>query len=166
MVKIVLFLFILILVLIFPIYENSRIKINTEELKNFNIPLAEIKRGKFFVYDVNLSKKGNFLDFEIYKKFYKAKKVSIKDLIKKEEYIADKLLLKQNNLKLFNLKYKNNNYFLISNYVIYNLKDKNIKGNKFFLYANDYNGSGKRFFIDSNRDINASFISFYIKVNK
>jgi len=166
MVKIVLLIVTLCFILIFPVYENSKIKITEKELKNTNIPIAEIKKAKFYTYENNLSKEGNFTKLDMYKSFYKAKDLKVHDITKKENYFSKKVILKDNILTLYDFKYYNNEYSLDSNYVIYNLDTKNIKGDKFLISSEEYNGSGKKFFVDPNRDINASFISFYLKVKK
>jgi len=166
MVKIVLLIVTLCFILIFPVYENSKIKITKKELKNTNIPLAVIKKGQFYTYENNLSKEGNFTELNIYKNFYKAKDLKVHDIIKKENYSSKKAVLRKDILTLYNFNYYNNEYSLDSNYVVYNLKTKNIKGDKFLVSSNEYNGSGKNFFVDAQRDINASFVSFYLKVKK
>ena len=159
-------LILLIGVLIFPIYENSQIKIKSIKKLKKNIPISVISDAKFFIYKINLVKKGEFKTFEIYKNLYIAKKILIQDLEKNEKFFAKKALFKDNLLTFFDFKYQGNQYNLISDYVIYNIKLKTIKGKKFFVYSKDYNGSGSSFFIDRQRDIKAKNISFYLKVNR
>jgi len=163
MVKIILFIFLMFIILLFPIYENGKITINSESLKNSNISLAEIKNGNYYIYDVNLAKKGTFTTLNIYKNYYKAENLYVNNLLKQEKYFSYRAFLKKNILKLYNFKYKNSEYSLYSNYVVDNLDTKNIKGNRFFLYSKEYNGTGRSFFINSSRDINASFVSFNLK---
>jgi len=165
MVKIALLILFIFFILIFPVYENSKIVINVSN-KHYNIPLVQINNGKFFVYDKNLSKKGNFSVLNIYRNFYKGSNLKVIDLIKEESYTAKSLFFKNDVLNLYNFHYNNDKYSLFSNYVIYNLKTKNVKGKKFLLFSNEYNASGKDFFVDSNRNIKADFISFYLKVKK
>ncbi len=164
--KLVFLIIFLILILIFPVYENFQIKLNNEKKIQNKIPLAKIINGEFFIYEVNLSKKGAFNSLNIFQNLYIAKDLNVSDLNKKEKFFARKAILKNKLLEAFIFKYENNKYAFNSNYVVYNLKTKNIYGKRFFLYSADYNASGYRFFIDKQRDIKAQNISFDLKVNK
>lgn len=164
--KLVFLAVLLILILVFPVYENFQIKLNNTTKVQNKIPLAKIINGKFYIYDINLSKKGTFNSLDIFQNFYIAKDLNISDLIKQEKFFAKKAILKNKLLYAFIFKYENNKYAFNSNYVVYNLKTKNIHGKRFFLYSSDYNASGYSFFVDKQRDIKAKNISFDLKVNK
>ncbi len=164
--KLVLFTIILIIILLFPIYENSKIFIPIEKNLKKEIALAIISKGTFSVYDINLSKRGKFDTFFIYKNRYIVNELNVDDIEKNESYFAKKAILKNKILTAFNFNYRSPKYSFVSDFVIYNLKTKNIRGRQFFLYSDEYNSTGKKFFIDSKRDISAENISFYLKVKK
>lgn len=155
----------MILILIFPLYENSKIKLISVKNNSKNIPIATIEGGDFFLYEINLTNKGKFKKFNIFKNLYSLDNLEIEDVIKKEKYIAKKAYLKNRVLNLADFEFYSKDYNLFSKNVTYNLDTKELKGKNFFLYSKDYNASGKEFFVDKIRDIKAYDVSFEIKVN-
>ncbi len=164
--KIVLFVLILIVILIYPIYENSKISVISDNNVSKNLPLVKFFKGEFFSYEPILSKEGNFKVLEVYKNKYLLFDMNVFNILKKEHFSSKQGYLKNNILHLIAFRYKNDKYSFFSDEVFYNLKTKNIKGDNFFLTSVDYNATGRKFFIDSKRDIKANNISFYLKVNK
>jgi len=163
--KIIVFTAVVFLILLFPFYENEKINIKKIVI-NFDFPLTKIENGSFFIYKENLIKKGTFEDLNIYKDYYLTYNLNLSDLLNHEKLFSKKAFLKRDILKLYNIKYKNEEYNLFSEYAVYNLKTKDIKGNKFLINSSEYNGSGKSFYVDKKRDIKATYVSFNIKVEK
>ncbi len=156
----------LIAVLIFPVYENSKIYIPSKKNIKNKIAIANMKNGVFEIYETNLSKKGKFEILDIFDKSYVAKNLDIKDILKKENYFAKKAIFRNKILKAYFFKYNSPKYDFVSDFVVYNLKTKNIRGNKFFLYSDEYNATGINFFVDKKRNIKANNISFNLKVKE
>jgi len=166
MVKLILLGIFLTAVLIFPVYENSKIYTPVEKNIKNKIAIANMKNGVFYVYETNLTKRGNFDTLDIFEKKYVAKDLNIEDIVKNENYFAKKAVLKNKILKAIFFKYNSMKYSFESGFVVYNLKTKNINGKKFFLYSDEYNATGKNFFVDEKRNIKAESISFNLKVNQ
>ncbi len=164
--KLILLGLFLIAVLIFPVYENSKIYMPANKYIKNKIAIANMKKGFFEIYEINLTKKGKFDNLDIFKKSYIAKNLIIEDILKKERYFAKKAILKNKILKAYVFKYDSPNYSFNSDFVVYNLKTKNIKGKKFFLYSDEYNATGRNFFVDKKRNIKANNISFNLKVKE
>ena len=164
--KLILLSLFLIAVLIFPVYENSKIYMPANKYIKNKIAIANMKKGFFEIYEINLTKKGKFDNLDIFKKSYIAKNLIIEDILKKERYFAKKAILKNKILKAYVFKYDSPNYSFNSDFVVYNLKTKNIKGKKFFLYSDEYNATGRNFFVDKKRNIKANNISFNLKVKE
>ena len=164
--KLILLGLFLIAVLIFPVYENSKIYMPANKYIKNKIAIANMKKGFFEIYEINLTKKGKFDNLDIFKKSYIAKNLIIEDILKKERYFAKKAILQNKILKAYVFKYDSPNYSFNSDFVVYNLKTKSIKGKKFFLYSDEYNATGRNFFVDKKRNIKANNISFNLKVKE
>jgi len=164
--KLIIFSVLLVAVLVYPIYEI----INEKEIKYLKIPrnlsLVTIKEGDFFKYNKELLQKGTFEKLDVYKKYYKAFNISINSLEKNETFKAQKAKFIGNILYAYNFFYHNNEYNFTSDYVTYNTKSKDIKGNKFFLIGKTFKARGINFLIDKNRNIIAYKPIFDLKVNK
>ena len=164
--KLAVFFIILALVLIYPIYEIA----NEKEIKYSktpkNLSLVTIKNGHFFKYETNLTKSGNFKKLDIYKKYYEALDLNITDLEKNETFNAKKAKYISDILYAYDFFYHNNEYNFTSDFVEYNTKLKNFKGNKFLLLGKTFKVVGEKFFIDKYRNIKAYKPIFDLKVKK
>jgi len=164
--KIIVFVILIIIVLIYPLFVVKNYHYTKQSINEKNISLVTIKDGIFFKYDNNLSKSGKFLTLDIYKNFYFAKNLLLKDLLKKEFFKANKAKFIFNKLYCYDFFYHNNEYNFSSNFVIYNTKNKLFKGEKFLLISQSFKGKGKTFMVDESRNIKADNIIFDLKVNK
>ena len=164
--KLIIFSILLIAVLVYPIYEI----VNEKEIKYSKIPknlsLVTIQKGDFFKYNKVLLQKGSFEKLDVYKKYYKAFSIIINNLEKNETFKAQKAKFIGNFLYAYDFFYRNNEYNFTSDFVTYNTKSKDIKGNKFFLIGKTFKVKGINFLIDKNRNITAYKPIFDLKVNK
>ena len=167
MVKILVFLSILTGIIIYPVIisSNNLLKIKKEKIKK--LPNIEIIDGKYKIYNNVLEKNGTFTNFEIFThNNYIAKNLTAYDLIKKEFYKSKKTIMNNNIITGFTVFYKNSDYKLKTTKAIYNTKNKILKGNKFVLLSKDYRGYGSNFKVDQHKNIDATNITYYIKVKK
>jgi len=164
--KIIFFVILISVVLIYPLFVVKNTHYIKESVSEKNISLVTINNGTFFKYDNNLSKSGRFLTLDIYKNFYFAKNLLLKDLIKKEFFKANRAKFIFNKLYCYDFFYHNNEYNFSSDFVIYNTKNKLFKGEKFLLISQNFKGKGKNFKVDENRNIKANEIIFDLKVSK
>jgi len=164
--KLVIFSILLAVVLVYPIYEI----VNEKGIKGLkppkNLSLVTIRKGDFFNYDQNLLQKGAFERLDVYKKYYKTFNIIINNLEKNETFKAQKAKFIGNILYANDFFYHNSEYNFTSDFVTYNTKSKNIKGNKFFLIGKTFKARGMNFLIDKNRNIVAYKPIFDLKVNK
>jgi len=165
-IKYFIFFFIVTIVSIYPLFElknQPRIK----EYKNKLIIPTVIENGKYYIYEVNLTKEGTFKKLE----FYSHKKIKAYDFLLKNNITNEKLfskiaIYKKPILKGFDVKYMNSEYNLTTKSAIYNQDKKTLKGGKFKLFSSNYKGYGKSFFVDENKNIYANDIKYFIKVDK
>ena len=164
MARAVVFLLILLGISFYPLIEMKNVK----KIKEYNIKYfvpTEILDGRYFVYEVNLSKKGKFSKLDIFsKKKIMAFNLEFNDLIKHESLKAKRALYNAPLLKAFNVLYKNKDYNLSTDFAFYNQKEKTLKGGKFKILSANYRGYGDSFFVDSNKNIFATDINYFLKV--
>ena len=164
--KIAIFFLFIMIILIYPVFLIKPIKKIDFNIEENNISKINILDGAFFQYNNNLIREGNFSLFKIYKNFYIAENFNLNDLIKKELVKIKNIKLIENKLYGNKVYYHNDNYDFYSNFVVYDLKTKEFKGDKFLFYGQDFKGRGRDFLIDKFRNINAKNIIFSLKVNK
>jgi len=164
--KITLFFLILIIVLVYPIYEIMTEKVIKHSKIPQNLTLVTIEKGNFDKYDINISKKGSFNKLYVYKNYYDVRDLKIYDYEKKETFFSKKTKLLADFFYGYDFFYKNNEYNFTSDFVEYNVKSKTFKGNKFTLQAKSFKAKGTKFFIDSHRNIRAYNPIFDLKVNE
>jgi len=160
--KLVFFLLFLI-VIIYPIYEVKNQKVNHNRAKKVKIHNLIIDKGKFFIYETNLSKDGNFDRLIKDKNKYTFFNLTFLDLVKKEEIISQKTIYNFKKVFFKTFFYKNKDYNFTSNIAVYLLNNKIFKGNNFMLIGKNYKGKGSYFIIDKNRNLKADNIIFDIK---
>jgi len=168
MVKILIFVLMIIGIIFYPVYSvygNKTAK--HADIKKINIPDVEIIDGKFRMYAKVLEKTGKFKFLIYYKKnFYIIKDTYVRDLLSGERYRAEKNILKNDDIIGYNVFYRNNDFELITSKAVYNKNKKILKGEKFKLTANNFKGEGKFFIVDKNKNLSASNIKYYLKVDK
>jgi len=89
MVKVLLFAGIIIGVMIFPLF-NIDYKDTEGRVMAKQLPEIEFEKGEFYIYNTQLEKIGAFDKLSFCKKNYIAIDLNVKDIIKKEEYMAKK----------------------------------------------------------------------------
>jgi len=165
MVKIKYFLFIifLLVVSIFPIIKKNNFKkIN---LKSAIVPTI-LYNGKYFIYEQNLTKFGSFSKLEIFNNKINVYNFFLNNLVDKYELFSSRGVYIKPFLKCENIRYINQEYNLTTNFAIYNQKLKILKGKNFSISSNNFKGFGDSFKIDKNRNIFATNIKYFIKVNE
>ena len=161
-IKYFLFIIFLLIVAIFPIVKKNNFKgINS---KRVIIPTI-LYNGKYFVYEQNLTKLGSFSKLEIFNNKINVYDFYLNNLIDKYKLFSQKGNFVNPLLKGENVKYINQDYNLTTNFAIYNQKSKILKGKKFSVYSNNFKGFGDSFKVDKNKDIFATNIKYFIKVN-
>jgi hypothetical protein len=137
-----------------------------KESKIKEMPDVKIENGKIFIYKVKLAKKGNFKELDVFKKGYIAFDLNVTDLLKSENYIADKTVFKNNKIIGYVVRYKNKDIKLNTDRAVYDKNSKMLNGDKFELYSKNFKGYGKSFKIDENKNLYANNITYYLKVEK
>ena len=162
----IIFFFVFLGVIIYPIYEVSTQKDNFVNKIKKDIFDLVIDKGKFFVYEENLSEYGNFERLKHKKDIYVSDNlVFIK--VKSNEKIASENALYKNNKAFFRkFFYENNDYNFSSNEAVYSFNKKEFKGKDFMLSGITYKAKGKSFIIDKNKNIKATKTIFDIKDNR
>jgi hypothetical protein len=165
MVKVLLFAGIIVGIMIFPLfnidYKNAKSKAIMQKL-----PEIEFEKGKFYIYNTWLEKKGEFNKLSISKNCYIANDLIIKDLVKKEEYQAKKTVFKGEFITGYDVIYKNSDFKLITKFAEYDKETKILNGGKFELFAKDFKGDGENFQVDDKKDLYAQNIKYFLKVEK
>ncbi len=162
-IKYILFIIFLLIVTIFPIIKKNNFKkINSNSVI---IPTI-LYNGKYFVYEQNLTKLGSFSKLEIFNKKINVYDFYLNNLIDKYKLFSSKGVYVKPLLKGENVKYINEEYNLTTNFAIYNQKSKILRGKRFSVYSNSFKGFGDSFKVDKNRDIFATNIKYFIKVNE
>jgi len=162
-IKYFLFIIFLLIVAIFPIVKKNNFKeINS---KRVIIPTI-LYNGKYFVYEQNLTKLGSFSKLEIFNNKINVYDFYLNNLIDKYKLFSQKGNFVNPLLKGENVKYINQDYNLTTNFAIYNQKSKILKGKKFSVYSNNFKGFGDSFIVDKNKDIFATNVKYFIKVNE
>ncbi len=164
--RIIFFFFIVGLIMIYPVYVLMNQKVIKNSKINKNISLYTILNGTFSKYDENLSKNGNFLKLNVYKKYYLAYDLNITDIIKKENYFAKKAKYQKPFLYADFFIYKNSDYVLKTIKARYNSNTKIFEGKKFNLIGKTYKARGKSFIIYKNKNIKATYPIFDLKVKE
>ena len=166
MAKIIFFLFFLAGVMLYPVFIGNEKYESKPVFSSQKIPNVVFEKGRFFLYDKNLSKVGNFKTLEIYKNEYVSYAIKIKDILKNESYEAEKTLFKNDIITGFDVVYKNEDLTLLTDKAVYDKETKILSGEKFKLFAKDFKGFGENFEIDNNHNIYAQNIIYYLKVKK
>ncbi|AZV46896.1 hypothetical protein C3L23_06310 [Nautilia sp. PV-1] len=130
------------------------------------LPDVEFNKGKFYIYNGELQKEGSFKKLDMYKKNYIAYDLNVKDLVKLEDYKADKTVFEDDLVTGYNVWYKNKDIELITNLAYYNKITKLLSGGKVKLYSKDFRGYGKSFKMDDKKNLYAKNIIYYLKVEK
>jgi len=164
MVKITLFFIIILGILIFPIFESKNYK--KIQIKPINLPSLVINNGKFFKYDLNLSKKGKFTKLISNKKRYVLNDITLEDVINKEILKAKNAELLNELVKLKNVSLKTSQYYIFAVDANYFNNSGIVKGSKFKLYAKNFKGCGTSFLIDKERNVKAKNVTYFIKADK
>ncbi len=163
MVRAVVFILIILGISLYPLLEIKNVKVIKEyKIKNF-IPM-QIDKGRYFVYEVNLTKMGSFDKLNIFEKKIVAFNFTFFDLLKHEDFFAKKAVYNKPELKVYILKYSNKDYNVSSDFAVYNKLKKTLRGSKFEILSANYRGYGSSFFIDSNKNIFAENINYFLKV--
>jgi hypothetical protein len=165
-IKYFIFFFIVAVVSVYPLLESKN-QPKIKEYKNKKIIPTVIENGKYYIYEVNLTKEGSFKRLELYsQQKIKAYDFLLKNKITKEKLFSKTAIYKKPILKGIDVKYINNEYNLITKNAIYNQNKKTLKGGEFELYSVNYKGYGKSFFVDENKNIYAKDIKYFIKVDR
>jgi len=168
MVKAVIFFITVTGIMFYPVIisTNKSISGQSEERQISKLPDVKVENGEFYIYKKILEKKGDFKILNVYKKGYVAFNLNVNDLLKNEKYKSSKTTLIDNIVTGYDVWYKNNDIELITEKAVYNKKTDILKGGKFKLFAKDFRGYGKEFFVDSKRNLSAQNITYYLKVEK
>jgi len=164
--RIIIFFIGIVLVMIYPVIELLNQKVPENKKITGKISLYTIYNGKFKKYDVNLTKKGSFERLDIFKTYYLANNLFISDIKKNEDYSAKKAKYQKPFLYAQYFTYKNKDYILKTIKARYNSNTKVFWGDEFNLTGKTYKAKGKSFVIDKNRNIQATYPVFDLKVKK
>ena len=164
--RISIFFFVLVAIMIYPIYVLTHQKINKNKRVNYSISLYTIFNGKFKKYDTNLTEIGSFTRLDVFKNYYLAKNLNVINLVKKENFFAKRAKYKRPYLYADFFIYKNQNYVLNSKKARYNFNTKVFDGKVFKLRGKTYKVKGKSFLVDKERNIRATDTVFDLKVDK
>jgi len=169
MVRILIFVLMITGIIFYPVYSVYGNKTAKQaDVKKIEIPDVEITEGRFRMYAKTLEKTGKFKFLNIYykKEYYIMWDITVRDLLSSERYRAEKNILKNDDIIGYNVFYRNNDFELITSKAVYKKNKKILKGEKFKLTANNFKGEGKFFIIDKNKNLSASNIKYYLKVDK
>ncbi len=166
MAKILIFVLIIAGVVFYPVIEfQKQPKVKNYNVKNY-IPTV-VRNGDFFVYEVNLTKEGNFSVLNIItKKKIEAENFMLHNIVK--NFVLDSKHVSYNGPVLtgFDVKYSTNDYNLSTVKAVYNDKTKILNGGKFKIFGKTFRGFGKKFKVDAEKNIYADNIKYFLKVNK
>ena len=167
MVKAVFFFMIVLGIMFYPlfIYTGKNIPRQVKE-KTLLFPNVKIEKGVFYIYKKTLEKKGDFQILNIYKEKYVAFDLNVNDLLKNEKYKSSKTIFNKNIITGYDICYKNKDMELNTKEAVYDKKNDLLKGGKFQLFAKNFRGFGNKFFVDSNRNLFAENITYYLKVKE
>jgi len=137
------FVFLILLVIFYPLYVNKEIKIkkHTDEV----VPIV-IKKANFYVYKDSLEKEGSFRKLIFNNKNYVVFDIFLKDINTSNEIFAKKAILKRN-LYIYNFLAKSKDLKLKSKTAIYFIKEDKVIGGEFNLTTDNYFAKGKEFFL-------------------
>jgi hypothetical protein len=166
MVKTLFFFLFIITVVFYPLVVDENQEMPKKNLKASNLPDVEFFDGKFYIYQGVLTKKGHFSVLKVYKKGYIAFKLDVDDLVKAENYKADRTVFKDNTVTGYNVIYKNADMELKTDVAHYYKDTKRLTGGKFQVFSKDFKGYGKNFRLNDKKDLYARNITYYLKVNK
>ncbi len=162
--KFLFFFAVIVAVSIYPVLEVKN-QPKPKKYENQKIIPTVIEKGKYFVYEENLTKKGSFEILEIYKKnLLKAFDFKLINIKKQEKLFSKKVLYKKPILDGTSVFYSNKDYNITTDFAKYNQKTKILKGGKFKLYSLSYKAFGKSFIVDKEKNIYATKIKYYLKV--
>jgi len=163
--KYILFFAVILGLSLYPLIEVKN-QPKPENYKNRKIIPTLINDGKYFIYEVNLSKKGAFERLEVFKSLIKAYKFSLRDLKKEETIISEKIIYKKPVLKGYNVLYTNKDYNITTDFAAYNQETKVLNGSKFKIFSTSYKGFGDSFMVDNEKNVFATNIKYFLKVEK
>ncbi|EDM23866.1 hypothetical protein FE773_06095 [Caminibacter mediatlanticus TB-2] len=163
-IKYLLFVFLVLIITLFPLFEQNPKK-KEGKTKNDIIPTI-IYKGIYYFYENNLTKYGNFTRLEIFKNKLLVDNLYLNNLIEKYKLFSKKAEYTKPIIKGFDVKYINDEYNLTTNFAIYNQKSKILKGKKFKVHSTNYKGFGDSFKVDKDKNIYATNIKYFIKVDK
>jgi len=167
MVKVLFFLLLVFGIMFYPLIISGNVNYKSSvKLKPKKVADVTLENGKFFIYNNELEKKGDFKVLDIYKKGYVAFYLNAFDVIKNEKYRSYKTVFKNKYITGYDVWYKNKDIELKTKKAIYNKDTKILNGGKFELYSQDFRGFGGSFKIDNKKDLYAENITYYIKVEK
>jgi len=153
------------LIIAYPVYESQNFKIQKESKKT--LPPIVINDGDFFKYKEKLYEKGKFKKFVLNKdKTYTAYDVLLHNIEKNETIIGQKAVLKNEKIFGYNVKLITKEYNLTTTNGIYYTKTSEIEGGKFKIKSPEYRGFGESFFVDKNKNINATKVTYFIRTEK
>jgi len=166
MVKAAVFILFVFGVMLYPVFLNGKHEPNAP-VKGGVLPEVQFLDGMFYMYNPKLAKKGSFKDFEVYsKEHYRLKNIYLNDLEKQEEYKAGTSDIKGALINGKDVWYKNSDFTLTTDKAQYDKTSKILTGGSFEVVSKDFRGFGKSFKLDSEKNIYAQNIVYYLKADK
>ena len=140
-IKINLFLFFLVCVIIFPFF-FSKIEISFKI--EINLPNFVVESGKFSTYEVNITKKGKFSHLDFYNlKNYVAKDVEV-EFFDRNSILKSKEIVYNGKYNFLDAKYTTKDYKYLAKSGIYDDKINKLIAYNFRFFNEKVEGRGKR----------------------